>query len=189
MANHQRTPISRTLPLAAQRAALEEIEQRGYALTCHVTAVNGAIVTVAFDVTSAAPIPACTMAIAGSEYIRLPIQAGCKGVAYPASVDISIETGLGPGNSLPDLSVMPANLSALQFVPCGNANWTPSPNSNALVLYGAGGGVILQDKISSPNVTVTANSNGLTIKVGSKTWTFTSAGFTDSAGIVEETHQ
>ena len=27
MANHQRTPLSRTLPLLAQRAALEEIEQ------------------------------------------------------------------------------------------------------------------------------------------------------------------
>lgn len=191
MSNHQRTPLSRTLPLVAQRAALEEIEQRGYALPCHVTAVNGAIVTVAFDcTTSGAALPSCQMPIAGSEYIRLPIQIGCKGVAAPASVDIGIVTGLGPGNALPDLSVLPANLAALRFVPVGNANWSASPNANALVLYGAGAGVILQDIAgSSPNWSVTVNSSGVTIKGGGKTWTFTSSGFTWSDGIVAETHE
>jgi hypothetical protein len=191
MANEQRTPLARTLPLFAQRAALREIEQRGYALPCHVTAVDGAIVTVAFDVstTTGAPIPACTMALAGAEYIRLPIQVGCKGVAYPASCDISIETGLGPGSALPNFATLPANLSALTFFPIGNANWTASPNANATVIYGAGAGVILQDiSGSSPNASVTVNSSGVTIKVGSKTWTFTSSGFTWSTGIVAETH-
>lgn len=146
MANHQRTPLSRTLPLLAQRAALEEIEQRGYALPCHVTAVNGAIVTVAFDcTTSGAALPPCQMAITGSEYVRIPIQKGCKGTARPNSVDINIVTGLGPGSSLPDLSVLPANLSALVFEPCGNSAWPASPNADATVIYGAGAGVILQD--------------------------------------------
>ncbi len=191
MANHQRTPLSRTLPLLAQRAALEEIEQRGYALPCHVTAVNGAIVTVAFDcTTSGAALPSCQMPIAGSEYVRIPIQKGCKGTARPNSVDISIVTGLGPGNALPDLSVLPANLSALVFEPCGNSAWTASPNADATVIYGAGAGVILQDiDGSSPNASVMVNSSGVTIKVGSKTWTFTSAGFTWSTGIVAETHE
>lgn len=193
MANEQRTPLSRTFPLAAQRAALAEIEQRGYALPCHVTAVNGAIVTVAFDCTATngkAPIPACTMAVAGSEYVRVPIQVGCKGTARPNSVDISIVTGLGPGNSLPDLSDIPGNLSALVFEPCGNSGWTASPNPDALVCYGASAGVILQDIAgSSPNWSVTVNSSGVTIKGGGKTWTFNSSGFTWSNGIVAETHE
>lgn len=189
MSNEQRTPLSRTLPLVGQRAALAEIEQRGYALPCHVTAVNGAIVTVAFDVVSMAPLPPCTMPIAGSEYIRLPIQVGCKGVARPASVDISIVTGLGPGNSLPDITEIPGNLSALEFAPTGNAKWTASPNPDATVIYGAGAGVILQDiGGASPNASVTVNATGVTIKVGSKTWSFTSSGFTWSTGIVAETH-
>jgi hypothetical protein len=160
MSNDQRTPISRVLPLAAQRAALLEIEQRGYALPCHVTAVNGQIVTVAFDVTGAL-IPPCTMAIAGAEYIRFPTQVGDKGVAEPASVDIGIVTGLGPANSLPNFRVRPGNLSALIFKPVGNANWTPSPNPNALVLYGPDG-VIIQDKDgSSPEARITVQSGAI----------------------------
>lgn len=154
MGNEQRTPLSRTLPRAIERGVRSEIEQQGYALPCHVTAVNGAIVTVAFDVSSPnAPMPACMMPVAGSEYIRLPIQVGCKGVAYPASVDISIATGLGLTNALPELSVLPANLSALVFVPVGNANWAEPP--------GFGGGVgIDASVVTTDNVSVGNGASG-----------------------------
>lgn len=188
--NEQKTPIARTLPIAAARAALREIEQRGYSLPCHVTAISGQIVTVAFDVATTAPLPQVQMPVAGAEYIRMPIQVGCKGVCRPSSVDIGIVTGLGPANALPNLDVLPANLAALVFEPVGNANWTASPNPNALVAYGAGGGVILQDIAgSSPNWSVTINSSGVTIKGGGKTWTFTSSGLTWSTGIIAETHE
>lgn len=151
MSNEQRFPLARSLPKFGQRAALAEIEQRGYALPCHVTAVNGAIVTVAFDVatTTGAPIPACTMALAGSEYISLPIQIGCPGVAYPASCDISIETGLGSNGALPNLSTLPANLSALVFFPVGNANWTPIPGAGGAV--GIDASVVTTDNVSVGN--------------------------------------
>lgn len=162
MPNEQKTPIARTLPLVAQRAALMEIERRGHSLPCHVTAVTGAIVTVAFDVASPnAPLPVCQMPLIGAEYIRYPIQTGCKGVCRPSSVDIGIVTGLGPAGALPSLDVVPANMSMLVFEPVGNASWTASPNANALVLYGAGGGVIAQDIAgSSPNssLAVTAST-------------------------------
>jgi len=177
MRNVHKTPISRTLPRAAVGAALAEIERRGYGLPCHVTAVSGAIVTVAFDCTAqGAVLPPVTMPVVGSEYIRLPIQAGCKGRAVPSSVDLSIVTGLGPGSSLPDFSQIPANLSALAFEPLGNATWTASPNANALVAYGAGGGVILQDKLTSPNFSVTVNSSGITMTGGGHTLVVDSSG-------------
>lgn len=193
MANEQRVPLSRTLPLAGERHALAEIEQHGLELPCHVTAIKGSIVTVAFDCTAGggkAPIPAATMPVAGPEYVRPPIQVGCKGIARPATVDIGIVTGLGPANSLSDLSVRPANLAALVFEPVGNASWTPSPNANALVLYGAGAGVIMQDIAgASPNWSVSVNSNGVTIKGGGKTWSFTASGLTLDTGVVAETHE
>lgn len=189
MANYQRTPIARTLPLAAQRAALDEIEQRGYALPCHVTAVAGAIVTVAFDATaSGAPIPPCRMPIAGAEYVRIPVQVGMKGVAYPASVDISIETGLGPGGALPDVSTLPANLSALVFVPVGNSGWAASPNANALVLYGATGGVLLQDKLASPSGSISVTSTAITLTFGSHTLVINSSGISLD-GVLFTKHQ
>lgn len=185
----QKAPIARTLPLSGQRAALREIALRGYSLPCHVTAISGQIVTVAFDVANS-PLPPAQMPVVGAEYIRMPIQRGCKGICRPSSVDIGIVTGLGPANSLPDLNVLPGNLSALVFEPIGNANWTASPNANALVCYGAGAGVILQDIAgSSPNWSVTVNSSGVTIHGAGKTWTFNSDGFTWSTGIVAETHE
>jgi hypothetical protein len=80
-------------------------------------------------------------------------------------------------------------MAALVWVPIGNKGWSASPNANATVIYGAGAGVILQDVSgASPNCSVTFNSSGVTIKVGGKTWSFTSAGFTWSTGIVAETH-
>ena len=88
------------------------------------------------------------MPIAESEYIQLPIQIGCKGVAYPASVDISIETGLG-SNAIPDISGLPANLSALVFMPVANANWTPIPGAGGAV--GIGASVVTTDNVSVGN--------------------------------------
>lgn len=175
--NERKTPLSRTLPRATERAAVALIEQGGYALPCHVTAVAGQIVTVAFDCTAAgAVLPPVEMPIIGAEYIRFPTQVGDKGYAAAASVDLSIETGLGPGNSLPDLSQRPANLAALVFVPIGNANWTASPNANALVMYGAGGGVLLQDKLTSPNCSLSMTSSSITLTFGSHTVVINSSG-------------
>jgi len=167
MWDEKKTPISRTLPRMAQQAAFAELERRGYALPCHVSAVSGQIVTVVFDCTvNGATLQPVTMAIQGAEYIRMPTQVGDKGYAAPSSVDISIETGLGPANSLPDLSTPPANLSALVFVPVGNKNWTPSPNPNATVIYGPQG-VILQDKSgSAPDFSVIVNADGVLIQSG-----------------------
>lgn len=182
---HQKTPLSRTLPRAAERSALAEIERTGYALPCHVTAVSGQIVTVAFDCTaSGTALPAATIPVIGAEYIRMPTQIGDKGYAAAASVDLSIVTGLGPGNSLPDLSQKPFNLSALVFVPIGNKNWTASPNANALVGYGpsGGGGVILQDKLVSPASSAEITASGISLAFGSTTITINSSGITLTCG-------
>jgi len=64
--NHQKTPLSRTLPLLAQRQALDEIYKRGLALPGKVTAVDGPIVTVSFLV-SGVTLPQVTMPLFGPE--------------------------------------------------------------------------------------------------------------------------
>jgi len=79
------------------------------------------------------------------EYIRLPIQVGDKGVTFPADARLGGISGLGGGTA--DLSV-PANLSALVFMPVSNQNWAPVTDPNKVVLYGPNGGVLMSSDAS-----------------------------------------
>lgn len=183
MDNSQKTPIGRTLAAFARRRILDELDRLGKALPCSVVAVNGAFVTVNFEVTGVT-IPQVTMPILGSQYIRLPIQVGELGVTYPIDVSIAQIAGLVGGTAN---RVRRGNLSTLVFAPIGNKNWVASPNANALVCWGPAG-VILQDKAgSSPNFSVTVNSSGITFAGGGHTVTLNSSGLTID-GIVFETH-
>lgn len=120
MSNEQKTPLTRTLPLLAQRKALAEIRKSGLSLPGHVTAVSGSIVTVSFDVQNLLLQPV-DMPVFGPEYIRYPIQVGDKGVAFPASVYIGGVSGLGTGTAT---LTQQANLTTLVWFPCGNKNWS-----------------------------------------------------------------
>lgn len=178
--NHQKTPLARTLPLFAQNVVLNEIEKRGYALPGHVVKVSGSIVTVAFDVADA-NLPQVTIPVLGPEYIRLPIQVGDKGVAFPASVPIGNVSGLGAAAANPNISVVCGNLSTLIWFPVGSANFSATPDANALVLYGPDG-VIIKDKAGNTVATLTSSGWTLTapttiqMTVGSKTLKITSSG-------------
>ncbi|WP_337049951.1 phage baseplate protein [Serratia fonticola] len=108
----------------------------GKALPCHVVAVNGPIVTVQFDILpSGASLPQVTIPIQTCEYIRPPIQIGCKGVTMPISVSMRGVSGLGIG--MADMS-RPASLAALMFVPVANIGWA-AVDPDVLTLYGPKG--------------------------------------------------
>lgn len=191
MINAQKTPLSRTLSRFAQQKAVDEIQKRGYALPGHVTAVNGAIVTVSFDVSDVTLNPV-TMPIFGAEYIRLPVQVGDKGVAFPASVYIGGVSGLGGAGTTADLATLQGNLSTLVWFPIGNKSWTVPPGSDAdtLALYGHLATLLLDSlsgdssiKLTSSGITltfgsasITMNSSGITLQVGSKSVVVSSSG-------------
>lgn len=157
MTNAQKTPFVRAMGSFAQRKALDEIEKRGSALPGHVVAVSGPIVTVNFDV-KGLTLPQIAMPIFGSEYVRLPIQAGDKGAAFPVDFYLGGISGLGGGTADDTLR---GNLSALVWFPLGNKNWS-AVDANAVTLYG-------------PNGVVTRDTAGHT------TSTLTPAGIADSA--------
>lgn len=179
MSNAQKTPLSRTLPLFTQRAAMAAIEERGSALPGTVKKVNGAIVTINFDV-SGVTLPEVTMAVFGSIYIRLPIQEGDLGVAFPASVYIGGVTGLGGG--VADDTVQ-GNLATLQWFPASNANWPTVADSNSLLLQGPNG-VVLRDMEGHTTATLTpaglvlAAQTSISLMVGSKGISINSTGTT-----------
>lgn len=194
MGNTQKTPLARAQWLFAQQKALREIEKRGYALPGHVLSVSGSIVTVAFDVTDAV-LPQVTMPVFGPEYIRYPIQAGDKGVAFPATVSLTGVSGLGQSSAPPPILPLPGNLSTLVWFPVANKNWSTPPGSNAntLALYGKLA-LLLLDSLAGHSsvsltstgivltfgsVTATLNASGISLKVGStEAITITSSGIT-----------
>lgn len=167
--------------------AQQAIKSLGRALPCRVTAVNGAIVTVAFEV-NAAPwtLPEITIPKAESQWIRMPTQVGDKGVTMPADVYLGGVSGLGGGVAS---MVQRGNLSALVFVPVSNSSSGPD-DPNAAQVCGPNGAIIrtttgttssiVTDKtgttITFGETTLTVNAAGVTIKVGEETFTLSTSG-------------
>lgn len=179
---HQKIPTTRSAPAFVKQRVLDEIKKRGYALPCHLVAVNGPLVTVAFDLADI-NLPQVTIPTYGSQYQRQPYQRGDGGFTFPLAVDISAAAGLGTG--LPTMDV-PANLSSLYWLPGSSADFSPAEDPNAHILIGPNG-VILRD-INSQVVLKVHPTQGVVISFAGLTWTFNANGFTDSNGIVEETH-
>lgn len=155
--NSQKTPMGQALIRHTQGRALDEIQKTGRSLPCTVTKVEGSIVTVKFEVTGPQTIPNATMALIGSEYVRPPIQVGCRGMAVAVDANLGDMNGLGPG--VADLSQR-ANLTALAFTPIGNTGWT-EVDSNAVVIYGPNG-VVLRDQGSGTVLTLTGGGIHIT---------------------------
>lgn len=178
MSNAQKTPFMRAMGSFGQRKALDEIEKRGSALPGHVVAVNGPIVTVNFDV-KGLTLPQISMPIFGSEYVRLPIQAGDKGAAFPVDFYLGGISGLGGGTADDTLR---GNLSALVWFPIGNKNWS-AVDPNAVTLYGPNG-VVMKDTAGNTTATLTPSGlvitaqTSITLSVGSHSIVINASGIT-----------
>jgi len=172
VANAQKIPLSLSINQAMSRASESRVQQLGKCLPCSVVSVDGAMITVKFEV-KADPLtlPQVKMPLFGPEYVRYPIQAGDKGFAISADAYLGQMSGLGDGTA--DLTVQP-NLSTLAFMPCGNKNWR-SVDHDAVVIYGPNG-VVVQD--ADQNCTLTLTPSGYTIDLGSNPWTITAGGIT-----------
>lgn len=184
--NAQKSPIGQSLNRFARAKALNEIAQTGRNLPCTVTAVRGSIVTVAFQVTAVpgqtpVTIPNCTIPLIGSEYVRLPIQVGCKGMTVAADAYLGGMSGQGGGVAT---LAKPGNLTALAFVPLGNVSFF-AVNGQILTMYGPGG-VTLMDQGQTTEFNLTPGQ--ITMTAGGKTLTINSSGITLD-GLLWETHQ
>lgn len=101
-------------------------------------------------------LPQITVPIFGSEYVRLPIQAGMKGWVVPSDVYLGGVSGLGGGTA--DLSPRP-NMANLVFSPIGNTAWDAPVDANAACIYGPDGAILYSaDKTAMLKVTKTENS-------------------------------
>jgi hypothetical protein len=183
--NAQVKPLGQSLNRFSLEKAADQIAQTGRSLPCEVIAVKGAIVQVAFQITAIAGQPPITLnnvtiPIVGSEYIRIPVQAGMKGMTVAADAYLGGMSGQGGGIAT---TARPANLTALAFVPLGNVSFF-SVDGNVLVLYGPNG-VTIQDQSGVSKIMLTPAS--ITFTVAGQTLTMNSSGITLN-GIAWGTH-
>lgn len=153
MSNAQKTPFVRSMNDFAAKKALSQIKKTGRSLPGHVVAVNGAIVTINFDVLGVT-LPRVTMPIQGAEYQRLPVQINDKGYALPADVYLGGVSGLGGGTA--DMTQR-GNLSTLGWFPLGNKNWTlpGGADGNTYVAYGKDALLLLDSFAANASIKLT----------------------------------
>jgi hypothetical protein len=161
--NYQKVPLARSLNQFAERKVRGAMALLGSVLPAEVVSVSNSIVTVKFLIanTTGSPytLPNVTIPVAGPEYVRMPTQAGDKGVVIPSDVYLGGVSGLGGGTA--DLSLQ-ANLSSLIFLPIGNKNFSATDDPNSTVIYGPDG-VILRDM--GKKTTFTLTSSGIVINL------------------------
>ena len=157
-------PIKVSLTNFGKQVSFDTFKWLGQALPCHVVERNGAIVTVAFDVQppKGVTIPQTQCPILESQYVKLPIKVGDRGVTIPIMANIAPLTGLG-GEAAPYTNI-PFNLSSLIFVPVGNLGWS-NPDGTATI-------VTSQNEQS----VVTVGDSGITMTKGSSSISITSSG-------------
>lgn len=159
-----KVPFNVSLNQFGQQLSYDYSKWIGQALPCHVVAREGAIVTVAFDVQPQAgiTIPQTKIPILESQYVKLPIKIGDRGVTLPVMASIASAAGLG-GEAAPFLNST-FNLSSLVFVPIGNSGWS-NPDGTATIVTSQDGSSV-----------VTVKDSGITMAKGSSTISITSSG-------------
>lgn len=173
--NYAKLWVQDSLNQLAIKKARQQIENTGNCLPCRVTAVNGSIVTVEFEVQSEWTLPPVTIPKAESPWIRNPTQVGDKGITEPADVYLGGISGLGGGTA--DFSQV-GNLSALVFVPVSNSG-SPPIDQNAAQIQGPNGAII--QTTSGTTSKIVTNENGTTITFGTTSLTINAAGITLAA--------
>jgi hypothetical protein len=179
--NYDKLWVQKSANQLAINRAQQAIANTGRALPCRVVAVNGSIVTVAFEINGAPQnLPNITIPKAESPWIRMPTQVGDKGVTMPADAYLGGVSGLGGGVAT---LTQRANLTALVFVPVSNASSGPI-DPNAAQVQGPNGAIIKTTTgttsevvtnqtgttITFGTVSLTVNASGVTITVGSETF-------------------
>jgi len=171
MSASTKKPLQRSLPVLLSGAINDGQQLQCQEWPCTVVDVDGAIVTVAFEVSSEFTLPQVTCPIAESRYVRIPVQEGDQGMVMAASTRLGGVTGLGSG--LAPLA-NPSNLGGLVFVPLGNKAW-PTIDANAVVLQAPNGAKILTDDgaseiiVDTGQVQVTQGSTTVTVSGGDVT--------------------
>ncbi len=169
MNNTQKIPFQVSLGATAKSGAESAISLLSRSLPASVVKVMNSRVVVKFEVLSDYNLPEIEVPVVGSEYVRIPIQKGDKGILIPC--DTSVSEISGEADGAPSLD-SPPNLSALMFLPLGNKKWK-AVNERELTLTGLDDVLLrddvhqlkIEDQFASWNLLVT-RLNTLLVTIG-----------------------
>lgn len=146
MSDHQKISLAEAISATALNRAKEAQRAGGKSYPCSIVRVSGAMVTVKFEIQDIYTLPEVTMPMMGSQYIRLPLKAGDKGIAIPS--DVSIGHISGGGQKVAPKISNSGNLSSLVFMPIGSKEWAAVDNQ-AVVISAPNGAVVQTDSATS----------------------------------------
>ena len=174
--------VQDNLNTLATTRALEAIQEgNGWSLPCSVTAVNGSLVTVSFQVAGPWTLPPLTLPRAESQWIRNPTQAGDFGLTVPMSTFHGGVSGIGSG--VADMTVDYGNLTRLVFLPIGNVNFAAIPDPNKAWINGPAGAVVSD---TAQTAVITAAHNLITLAAPSGTVQLQGSGTTPGDALVRQ---
>jgi hypothetical protein len=134
--NSQKLSQGAALNTLASGRAFSQIAGIGQALPVALSKVAGGIVTSNFQMVpmqGGFTLPPVEMPALMSQYLRLPLQPGEKGITMGA--DTSIDNVSGLGRNTPQSYTRPANLGPSVFVPVANKDWEAT-KPNYVTMYG-----------------------------------------------------
>lgn len=175
--NYTKLWLQRTLNENAIGRAQQAIRSTGRALPCRVVAVQGALVTVNFEVdTNPWTIPQLTIPKAESPWIRMPTQVGDFGITMPGDTYLGGVSGIGGGVAS---LTQRGDLSSLVFVPISNKN-SPPIDQNAAQVQGPNGAIIRNTQGTETRETI--NQDGYNLTRGSNSFVLDDSGITLTFG-------
>lgn len=188
--NRLKTPLPISLNQMAGQRGADRQQAASKGIPCQITARNGQVVTVSFQMQVGGVGGPFTLVqadypIGGSSPTDwYPYKVGTNGLLLPSDFYLGGVTGRGGGTA--DYSQR-GNLASLAFFPIANTSMTP-PGGDADKRGVTGpNGVYLGTDDGSVAVTVD-EAGSVTIKVGGKTWVFNASGLTLSNSVIAETH-
>lgn len=171
--DYLKLPVQQSLNAIAVTRAQQEIAKQGKAFPCSVVSVDGAMVTVKFELqTGKLTLPNITIPKLESNWMRSPTQVGDLGITMSADVAISGIAGFGGTATL----AQPGNLGALFFVPISSST-SPPPNQNQAIVQGPNGALI---QSADGHTSINLTESEVVITVGGATYTFTASQMTSS---------
>lgn len=152
-------PIFKSLNDIARNESVTSRNAQGHIIPATVESFDGTLAVVNIEVSSENNYPQITVPLLRSEYIRFPIQKGCRGILIPLYVNIDHIIGLG---LVAPTMKMGFNFQNMAFLPIASVTQPEIKNNNTLVLYGESDGVKIQTKDGSTHITVNHNTVAVT---------------------------
>ncbi|CAI3958274.1 unnamed protein product [Commensalibacter communis] len=152
--NPLKAPLFKSLIDIAQNTVNSDNDLQGKIWPATIETYDGFMAIVNIEISSVNNYPQIEVPVLRSEYIRLPIQKGCRGFLIPLAVNIDHIIGMG---LTAPTDTAGFNLGNMAFLPIAS-QLDPKTDKDILVIYGEDQGVKIQSKDGKTFVYIKKNS-------------------------------